>query len=56
MRGRIMFYNGNDARKQLLLDQELDPENLEIKKYMKNILLSTQLKEKASETFKKGDL
>jgi hypothetical protein len=34
----------------------MDPDNDEIKKSIKNITLSAQLKEKATESFKKGDL
>ena len=58
MRGRIIFYNGNDslARKQLMVALELDPDNEMIKKAIKNINQSSSLKEKASESFKKGDI
>jgi len=35
---------------------ELDPDNEGIKKAIKNIKLSNELKEKASESFKKGDI
>jgi DnaJ homolog subfamily C member 7 len=58
MRGRIIFYNGNDslARKQLVVALELDPDNEMIKKAIKNINQSSSLKEKASESFKKGDI
>jgi len=35
---------------------ELDPDNETIKKAIKNIKLSNELKEKASESFKKGDI
>lgn len=58
MRGRIIFYNGNDAlaKKQLQVALELDPENETIKKAVKNIKLTNELKEKASESFKKGDI
>lgn len=35
---------------------ELDPDNESIKKAIKSINLSTSLKEKASESFKKGDI
>lgn len=54
MRGRIIFYNGNDvlARKQLQSALELDPDSDVIKKAIKNIKLSTELKEKASKLFK----
>ena len=58
MRGRIIFYNGNEAlaKKQLQVALELDPDNETIKKAVKNIKLSNELKEKASESFKKGDI
>jgi tetratricopeptide (TPR) repeat protein len=57
MRGRIIFYNGNEvlARKQLTNALELDPDSAEIRKAIKNIKLSTELKEKASEFFKKQE-
>jgi hypothetical protein len=35
---------------------ELDPDNEMIKKAIKNIKLSSELKEKATENFKKGDI
>ena len=58
MRGRIIFYNGNEAlaKKQLQVALELDPDNETIKKAVRNIKLSNELKEKASESFKKGDI
>jgi hypothetical protein len=58
MRGRIIFYNGNEvlAKKQLQVALELDPDNETNKKALKNIKLSNELKEKASESFKKGDI
>jgi len=58
MRGRIIFYNGNEvlAKKQLQVALELDPDNETNKKAIKNIKLSNELKEKASESFKKGDI
>lgn len=58
MRGRIIFYNGNEslAKKQLMVALELDPDNEMIKKAIKNINQSSTLKEKASEIFKKGDV
>lgn len=58
MRGRIIFYNGNEplAKKQLQAALELDPESEMIKKAIKNIKASTDHKEKASESFKKGDI
>jgi tetratricopeptide (TPR) repeat protein len=58
MRGRIIFYNGNDVlgKKQLQAALELDPENEMIKKAIRNIKLSNELKEKATESFKKGDI
>ena len=58
MRGRIIFYNGNDAlgRKQLKVALELDPENEMIKKAIRNIKLSHDMKERATDSFKKGDI
>lgn len=58
MRGRIAFYNGEDetARRQLNAARELDPENEMIKKAIKNISVSKELKEKAAASFKKGDI
>jgi tetratricopeptide (TPR) repeat protein len=58
MRGRIIFYNGNDAlgRKQLQAALELDPENEMIKKAIRNIKLSHDMKERATDSFKKGDI
>lgn len=58
MRGRITFYNGNEAlaKKHLMSALELDPENEMIKKAIKNIKLSNDLKERATESFKKGDI
>lgn len=58
MRGRIMIYNGNEvlAKKQLQVALELDPDNETNKRALKNIKLSNELKEKASESFKKGDI
>jgi hypothetical protein len=35
---------------------ELDPENEMIKKAIKNMKLSNELKEKATDSFKKGDI
>jgi hypothetical protein len=58
MRGRIIFYNGNDTlgRKQLQAALELDPENEMIKKAIRNIKLSHDMKERATDSFKKGDI
>lgn len=51
----MIFYNGNEvlARKQLQHALELDPESEAIKKAIRNIKMSTDLKEKAGEYFKK---
>jgi len=57
MRGRIIFYSGNEAlaRKQLQNALELDPDDQGIRRALKNMKLSTELKDKASELFKKQE-
>lgn len=58
MSGRITFYNGNEvlAKKKLQAALESDPDNESIKKALRNIKLATELKEKASELFKKNEI
>ena len=58
MSGRITFYNGNEvlAKKKLHAYLETDPECEAVKKALKIIRLSTELKERASELFKKNEI
>ena len=57
MRGRIIFYSGNEvlARKQLQIASELNPGNPSIARVIKNMKLSSELKDKANELFKKQE-
>lgn len=57
MRGRIIFYSGNEplARKQLQNALELDPDDQGIRRSLRNMKLSTELKDKASDLFKKQE-
>ncbi len=58
MYGRIIFYNGNEALalKQLKKVLELDPESQYAKQVIKNIKSSGEMKERATELFKKGEI
>lgn len=57
-RGRIIYYHGNDvqAKKQLMAALEQDPDNEMIKRSIRNMKKSNDLKEEASALFKKGEV
>lgn len=57
-RAKACFYDGNDvlARRAINAAYDIDPDYAELQKLEKRIKKSTELKEKASQTFKAGNL
>jgi len=57
-RGKLLIYNGDDVegKKILMHALQLDPDNNELKIAVKNIKKQNDLKDEASELFKKGKI